>query len=382
MEEVEIRQQAVFRQWRDWYTSASRDQLTNFDSPRVLIKDESNNWAAEIISLRSLRKRIYFPQVSSWASIHEIIPSGFPCRLVVDCDKKNIEGDGSDAEAMLQSVIADIREKFAAVYGGRDVGKCMIKDATSLPRKFSDHIVFPNAWFATPGDVGRFMQDIASKYPADFIDTGIYSDNSLKSLRLPYCAKLSDPHRALIPRGSQRLPDWDLFLECVASCTIATPPPYEECLKFGKPKSESAGGFRSISVTHVSRIALGADQSDGEQLLPGGARSFKDDPNTMKCIEDTLKYLRCIYGEFKIVSNVKVDDLGNWECVVDPPFFCAAKHARGEGTGFHQSNKSYIGTTDRETVYAWCADPQCRQRIYLGENMSMLLTGRRITQGY
>jgi hypothetical protein len=316
----------------------------NANPVKCFLKD--GYYKCHLLTKRELYESIMLEPVG-FCQWNEVILPGRPCKLVVDIEHKVItdETNGQAQEEELSKIQRDISEKYLADYH-EVLESPIVLEATRLPDVFSIHLVYPSTWFASPGDILRFIYPVTLHYPPGRIDRGIYSDTSVKQLRLPYCSKREDPTRVLLPRDGPRKFDWDFFLKCCVSVTIQAPPTEEK------------------QAVNASGIPMPSPPSS----LSGRDTGTSDMPEEVSRV---IRYLRICYGPFT-VSGLKVNGI-EWQCYVRPGLFCPHKYET-EGDGFHQSKKPmYIGSKDGKRVYVMCPDDACSKQAYLAENMEHLM---------
>lgn len=272
-----------------------------------------------------------------------------PVRLFVDIEKKNPVGD---EEALLQRVISDIREAYQALDETKaaapdSVLTPIIMDSSKPNVKFSVHVVWDAIWFKDTGHLKRFIVPIASKYPKDFVDVGVYSEHAIKQLRLPYTERPDrDPERIFRIRGGPTVirdpMDWFQFKRCCVSCTITNPPKDPTMLaQCGSPSSSSS----SSSSAKRHRVGM--------------------DPH----MERILDYLSVIHGNLR-PSGITRDANGEWSMQITPAMFCPCR-TEAKGDGFHAGNSTIIGSC-KGRIYHMCMDEACRKRYYFAEDMEKL----------
>lgn len=317
----------------------------NKDPTKCFLKD--GHYLCHLLSKKEVHDSIMLDRLGA-CNWNEVFPWWKPFKLAVDIEQKLITDDtkGRAQEEELSCITRDIKAKHYVDYN-EELEEPIILEATRLPDVFSIHLVYPTTWFATPGDVGRFLHPIIQKYPTGRMDLNIYSDHAIKQLRLPYCSKLDDPSRVLLPRNGPRRFDWDFFLKCCISTTICGPPPPGVTPKTcGTPIPKT-----------ISSRAQGEEGAKGEE----------------EGVHRVLSYLRTCYGPF-VHSGLVVKSGGReFECHVKPGLFCPLKYEKDK-SGFHMSNGMYLGSKDGKRVYTSCTDESCRKHAYLAENFEALLS--------
>lgn len=320
-------------------------------SPATHVFYKDGKYSPKLLPQRNFKEWVLASTEDGETVIHEVIPPGYPVRLFLDIEMEKKELIPEECEALFARLLIDVRDTFI-IETKRDkksLGVPIILDASKYPTKFSVHVVFPNAWFIDSGHLGRFIRPIATRYPPKFIDIGVYRENSISQLRLPYTSRPSDPTRVFRPRkGPKKLTawDWEFFVKCCVGCTIATP---EEDL-----------------------ISFGEQEPKRQRSFGGGGGGGGGDGIPYDEVNRVIGYLEIIHGPVRIQNTRSGDGIGSWTCKVFPGLFCETR-AREKGDGYHQQTSTIIGKDSYGKLYYMCMDDQCRTRQYFRENVGMLL---------
>ena len=324
------------------------DEWKQSKGTQVIYKDRY--YCAHLTSQKLFKEWVLQSITVPECAIHEVILPGYPVRLFLDIECKGTDLTQEVCEARFADVLKRVRDSFVSeekLGDLKSLGAPIILDATKYPVKFSVHVVFPNVWFVDSGHLGRFIRPIAEKFPAGFVDVGVYRERSISQLRMAYTNRPEDPSRIFRPRkGPQTLTlaSWNFFVRCCVGCTVAIPS--DSLLSFGTSEDPK-------------RTKFSGQDGDGNS-----AQASVE-------IERVVKYIEIIHGPIKI-QNTRLDGDGGWTFKFVPGLFCEAR-AKEKGDGYHAQTSTIIGKDAYGKVYHLCMDDQCRTRHYFRENIGQLL---------
>ncbi len=271
---------------------------------------------------------------------HECIVPNKPMKLAFDVEKKPCP---PNHKAIIPELLKKVKELFKATFPGVDLPEPVIRTATR-PHIFSAHVTY-GKWFASPVHVDAFLRPLA-----DELDMGIYSAENIKTLRLPYCDKVTDPGRFMLPVG----PDgktveefsWETVVKASVSISIDTPP---------------ATGLLCMP--------------DEELKKAKRLKSMDDHPASGRVLEFLDKYYGKSTRKSKGVSLLGKSD---WEVTVVPfrgqKMYCR-RHAENTGRGFHTHENSMRVSAYRSRVCLKCPDPACWPPKYFDETFLYVMYG-------
>lgn len=316
----------------------------------VFIKREirGGNGAMRVLNLRLRQFLDIMENPCGERVMHEIILHYEPACQFIDFEIKLPTISRAECEQILQDALRDIRELMEVEYQIKGAAEIVL-ESTRMPEKFSAHVIWPDVWFATPGDIGRFLQPITQKYHRDghyYVDPSLYRDHALAQMRTAYSWKCDAPTRILEPRVGPLNFQWAFFKRCCVSTTITRP----DFMKAGLPPP-----LTGRYLTKGKRQAF--------QRSPG---STVDAARAYAHAERVLEYLSICYGTFA-APRIVIKESGGWEAHLPAGLYCAL---RG---GAHSINTMYAHSDDLRRVYFVCTDPKCKGRVYLEENFTLVI---------